>query len=254
MALKQVHNQPTSASAAETTSASQTQAFLCSAMEYTQGLSGARIHLPVLTEEERQSSLGVSISHAVALFSSMSQQLMKERTKNQEHSSTSCDTKDKTGESSTSQQPSSAYASTASASLGAPPLPAHLPSGTKASSAPPGETNSNDNRRNLRVNCSSSSYRQAHNDRYSPVARPQRYPPAEGNPPEKTNMHCEQPQQTQTARDHGKHAIFGAVKSATKCQNVLTYCKSADLYIYTGIVLLLFCASEAHGLRRSVSS
>jgi hypothetical protein len=57
--------------------------FLPSAMEYAQELSGARIPLPVLTEEEQQSSLGVSISHVIGLFYSMTHTLIRERKKNQ---------------------------------------------------------------------------------------------------------------------------------------------------------------------------
>lgn len=53
------------------------------AMEYAQDLSGARLSLPILTEEEKLSSLGVSINHVVGLFHSMSHTLMKERMKDQ---------------------------------------------------------------------------------------------------------------------------------------------------------------------------
>lgn len=52
---------------------------LSSASEYTQHLSGAKVILPTLTEEESQSSLGVSISHVIGLFYSMSHALIKER-------------------------------------------------------------------------------------------------------------------------------------------------------------------------------
>lgn len=42
-------------------------------------ITGARIAFPTLTEEERKSSLGVSISHVMGLFYSMTQHLIKER-------------------------------------------------------------------------------------------------------------------------------------------------------------------------------
>jgi hypothetical protein len=209
-ALNQFQSQPI-VSAAETslmmlrnggdlpaTSASQKQALLPSAMEYTHGLSGARIPLPVLTEEERQSSLGVSISHVVGLFYSMSHHLMKERRKDQQQSSNFCDTEGNNGEASgTRQQPSSAYAS--ATSVGAPPLPGHLArptgSGMPGSAAPPSE-NSNDNRRKLlHVNYNSSSYQQqTAEDRYHPVTRHPQYPPEEESPEEKANMHYERQQ------------------------------------------------------------
>jgi hypothetical protein len=180
------------------TCASQKQAFLPSAMEYTQSLSGARIPLPVLSEEERQSSLGVSISHVVGLFYSLSHRLIKERRKDQQQSSNICDAEGNNGEASgTNQQPSLAYASTAS--VGAPPLPGHLarPSRMPAPVAPPGE-NANDNRRKLlHVNYNPSSYQQQQTaeDRYQPVtARHPQYPPEEENPDEKPNMHYERQQ------------------------------------------------------------
>lgn len=44
-------------------------------------LTGARIPFPVLTEDERKSSLGESISHVIGLFHSMTHHLMKEREK-----------------------------------------------------------------------------------------------------------------------------------------------------------------------------
>jgi SHAQKYF class myb-like DNA-binding protein len=42
-------------------------------------ITGARLAFPTLTEEERKSSLGVSISHVMGLFYSMTQHLIKER-------------------------------------------------------------------------------------------------------------------------------------------------------------------------------
>lgn len=42
-------------------------------------IAGARIAFPTLTDEERKSSLGVSISHVMGLFHSMTQHLIKER-------------------------------------------------------------------------------------------------------------------------------------------------------------------------------
>jgi hypothetical protein len=66
--------------------ATQQTATLPSAREYAQTLSGARVLLPILSEEERQSSLGISISHVVGLFYSMSHALMKERKKEQQKS------------------------------------------------------------------------------------------------------------------------------------------------------------------------
>jgi SHAQKYF class myb-like DNA-binding protein len=42
-------------------------------------ITGARIAFPTLTEEERKSSLGVSLSHVMGLFYSMTQHLIKER-------------------------------------------------------------------------------------------------------------------------------------------------------------------------------
>lgn len=43
------------------------------------GTAGARLPFPTLTEEERKSPLGVSISHVMGLFYSMTQHVMKER-------------------------------------------------------------------------------------------------------------------------------------------------------------------------------
>lgn len=48
-------------------------------MAYTKGFTGATIPFPTLTEEERRSPLGVSISHVIGLFYSMTQHLGKER-------------------------------------------------------------------------------------------------------------------------------------------------------------------------------
>jgi SHAQKYF class myb-like DNA-binding protein len=42
-------------------------------------ITGARIAFPTLTEEERKSALGVSLSHVMGLFYSMTQHLIKER-------------------------------------------------------------------------------------------------------------------------------------------------------------------------------
>ena len=200
-ALNQRHRQPV-VSAVEAslaaTCASQKQAFLPSAMEYTQSLSGARIPLPVLSDEERHSSLGVSISHVVGLFYSLSHRLIKERRKDQQQSSNICDAEGNNGVASgTNLQPSLAYASTAS--VGAPPLPGHLarPSGMPASVAPAGE-NSNDNRRKLlhvNYNPSSDQQQQMTEDRYQPVtARHPQYPPEQENPDEKPDMHYERQQ------------------------------------------------------------
>ena len=58
---------------------SSVSASMPSASEYTQHYSGTRISIPTLTDEERESSLGVSISHVVGLFHSISHHLMKER-------------------------------------------------------------------------------------------------------------------------------------------------------------------------------
>jgi hypothetical protein len=72
---------------AGTSTTALTQQFqsMPSAEEYTQRLSGTKIVLPTLTEEESQSSLGVSISHVIGLFYSMSHALIKERKRAQEH-------------------------------------------------------------------------------------------------------------------------------------------------------------------------
>jgi SHAQKYF class myb-like DNA-binding protein len=48
-------------------------------MGRTKDITGARIAFPTLTEEERKSPLGVSISHVMGLFYSMTQNLIKER-------------------------------------------------------------------------------------------------------------------------------------------------------------------------------
>jgi hypothetical protein len=72
--------------------ATQQTATLPSAREYAQSLSGARVLLPILSEEERQSSLGISISHVVGLFYSMSHALMKERKKEQQKSKATTET------------------------------------------------------------------------------------------------------------------------------------------------------------------
>jgi len=48
--------------------------------DYSQYFSGSRLPIPALTEEERKSSLGVSISHVVGLFHSVTHYLLKERT------------------------------------------------------------------------------------------------------------------------------------------------------------------------------
>jgi SHAQKYF class myb-like DNA-binding protein len=45
----------------------------------TKDITGAKIAFPTLTEEERKSPLGVSISHVMGLFYSMTQNLIKER-------------------------------------------------------------------------------------------------------------------------------------------------------------------------------
>jgi hypothetical protein len=58
---------------------SSVSASMPSASEYTQNYSGTRISIPMLTDEERKSSLGVSISHVVGLFHSLAHHLMKER-------------------------------------------------------------------------------------------------------------------------------------------------------------------------------
>jgi SHAQKYF class myb-like DNA-binding protein len=47
--------------------------------KFSQYLAGARIPFPHLTEEEKKSSLGVSISHVIGLFYSMTHHLMTER-------------------------------------------------------------------------------------------------------------------------------------------------------------------------------
>jgi len=47
--------------------------------EYAKYFTGAKIPFPLLTEEERKSPLGISISHVLSLFYSMTQYLMKER-------------------------------------------------------------------------------------------------------------------------------------------------------------------------------
>jgi len=50
-----------------------------SASDYTQHFSGTRIPIPVLSEEERQSSIGVSMNHVVGLFHALTHHLVKER-------------------------------------------------------------------------------------------------------------------------------------------------------------------------------
>jgi SHAQKYF class myb-like DNA-binding protein len=47
--------------------------------EFTNYMRGAQVPFPVLTEEERKSPLGISISHVVSLFNSMTQCIMQER-------------------------------------------------------------------------------------------------------------------------------------------------------------------------------
>lgn len=182
---------------------SQPHSFLPSAMEYTQGLSGARIPLPVLTEEERQSSLGVSISHVVGLFYSMTHNLMKERKKNEQHPSNIADTAEgNTQEVSgvykqqaSSADASTADASTASAVVAPPPIPTQG-SGIRAFFAQP-EGSANDSRRQVQhVQDTASSYRQmAHASRYQPVHQNQRYSLAENNNQKgKANAYFDPPQ------------------------------------------------------------
>lgn len=55
--------------------------------EYAKYFTGARIPFPVLTEDERKSPLGVSISHVISLFYSMTQCVMKERQTREENAS-----------------------------------------------------------------------------------------------------------------------------------------------------------------------
>jgi SHAQKYF class myb-like DNA-binding protein len=55
------------------------QVYLPSAMEYTQCMSGARIPFPILTEEESDSSLGISLKQIVGLLASIKRTLMSER-------------------------------------------------------------------------------------------------------------------------------------------------------------------------------
>ena len=83
---KQPHSPRSAAGVSENTSAtvmghlpSSVSASMPSASEYTQYYSGTRISIPALTDEERKSSLGVSISHVVGLFHSITHHLMKER-------------------------------------------------------------------------------------------------------------------------------------------------------------------------------
>jgi hypothetical protein len=52
---------------------------LLSAMEYAEYLSGAVIRCPSMTEEERHSSVGVSLSHVIGMFYSLTRTLMAER-------------------------------------------------------------------------------------------------------------------------------------------------------------------------------
>jgi SHAQKYF class myb-like DNA-binding protein len=49
------------------------------ALEYVDNFSGSGITFPTLTEEEKQSSLGVSMTFIMGLFLSMTQHIMKER-------------------------------------------------------------------------------------------------------------------------------------------------------------------------------
>jgi hypothetical protein len=52
---------------------------LPSAMEYAEHLSGAVIACPIMTEEERHSSVGISLSSVIGMFYSLTQSLMAER-------------------------------------------------------------------------------------------------------------------------------------------------------------------------------
>jgi hypothetical protein len=63
-----------------TISSQQLTGSLPSAKEYSDHLSGAQIQLPVMTDEECQSPLGVSMSHVAGLLHSLSHHVMKERT------------------------------------------------------------------------------------------------------------------------------------------------------------------------------
>jgi SHAQKYF class myb-like DNA-binding protein len=56
-----------------------TQLFRTGALEYLENFAGAGIPFPQLTEAEKRSSLGVSMTFVMGLFLSMSQHLMRER-------------------------------------------------------------------------------------------------------------------------------------------------------------------------------
>lgn len=187
MATNPLHSEH-SASAAETSllllrhnwdlqqsSASQQNSFLTSAMEYSQGLSSGsvRIALPALTEEERQSSLGVSISHVVGLFHSMSHHLMKERKKIEQLTRGNYDAEGNDPEASgTSEQASTEDNSAESALVVVSPFPS-WGGGMQASFSQLGDDYNHS--RQEQVDYNSNSYRQEF--RYQPGSQDPQNPP-----------------------------------------------------------------------------
>lgn len=94
---------------------------LPSVSEYTHGMSGARISLPTLSEEEQHSPLGVSISHVIGLFYSITHTLIKERRKNVEEYEATLENPPHPGRSSSSNRKDQPPASAP-----APPIPITL--------------------------------------------------------------------------------------------------------------------------------